>query len=107
MIDDFHGQSKWNLYVFQIIKSIGKYVFSITLKEDTDILRIKHNGIEYDVSCTFTFSETMKSGTNLVISIIFLNVNQGNFLWKDVMIERGSKATEKLDTSARRFMTIC
>lgn len=94
-IDDYHGQSNYKTYVNnKIISTPGTYSFNITLKADTSVLRIKHNGSSRDVESIFTFSETIKSGEEIVVSITFTNVTQGEFSWKNVMIERGNKATD-------------
>lgn len=94
-IDDYHGQSNYKTYVNnEIISTPGTYSFNITLKADTSVLRIKHNGSARDVESIFTFSETVKSGEEIVVSITFTNVTQGEFAWKNVMIERGNKATD-------------
>ena len=94
-IDDYHGQSNYKTYVNnEIISTPGTYSFNITLKADTSVLRIKHNGSSRDVESIFTFSETIKSGEEIVVSITFTNVTQGEFSWKNVMIERGNKATD-------------
>lgn len=94
-IDDYHGQSNYKTYVNnEIISTPGTYSFNINLKADTSVLRIKHNGSARDVESIFTFSETVKSGEEIVVSITFTNVTQGEFSWKNVMIERGNKATD-------------
>lgn len=93
-IDDYHGQSGYKNYVTEIISTPGTYSFNITLKADTSVLRIKHNGSARDAESIFTFSETVKSGEEIVVSITFTNVTQGEFSWKNVMIERGNKATD-------------
>ncbi len=93
-IDDYHGQSGYKNYINEIISTPGTYSFNITLQADTSVLIIKHNGSSRDVESIFTFSETIKSGEEIVVSITFTNVTQGEFAWKNVMIERGNKATD-------------
>lgn len=96
-IDDYNGSngSSFKSYVHnEIITKIGTYSYSFTLTADTSLLRIKHNGSKVDVISVFHFTEPLKAGTNLVLSLTFTNVTQGTFAWKNVKIEKGTVATD-------------
>ena len=96
-IDDFNGSngSSFKSYVHnEVITEIGTYSYSFTLTADTSLLRIKHNGSKVDVISVFHFTEPLKAGTNLVLSLTFTNVTQGTFAWKNVKIEKGTVATD-------------
>lgn len=93
IIDDYHGQSGFRIYVRQTITTTGTYSFVIKLTVSADALRIKANGLKIDTASTFNFAETIKVGTTLVVTITFTNVRQGSFAWGNVMIQRGNKPT--------------
>ena len=95
--DDFNGSngSSYEPYLHnEIITETGTYSYTFTLIADTSLLRIKHNGREKDAISIFYFTEPLKVGTKLVLSITFTNVTQGTFAWKNVKIEKGNKATD-------------
>ena len=96
IVDDFNGSngSSIKFYVNKVITEIGTYSYPFTLMADTSLLRIKHNGSKKDIISIFYFAETLKAGTNLVLSLTFTNVTQGTFVWKSVKIEKGNKATD-------------
>ena len=96
VVDDFNGSNGSSIksYVNKVITEIGTYSYPFTLMADTSLLRIKHNGSKKDIISIFYFAETLKAGTNLVLSLTFTNVTQGTFVWKSVKIEKGNKATD-------------
>ena len=81
-------------YISQDITTIGTYSFAFTLKQDATVFRVKANGAKEDSVSIFNFTETLKAGTNVVVSVTFTNVTQGSFAWKNVQIEKGNKPTD-------------
>lgn len=76
------------------ITKVGVYKFNTILTKDCNIITIGANGATIDTLSKFYLNETISSGTELVISLEITNITQGSFSWKNVMIEKGNKATD-------------
>lgn len=76
------------------IVKVGVYKFNATLTKDCDRINIATNGSKIDTISKFYLKETIPSGTELVISLEITNITQGSFSWKNVMIAKGTKATD-------------
>ncbi len=97
-IDDYETgripSNNINTYVLNASVKLGRQAFSFIIRRATKVLRIKHNGSQQDVISTFTLDEPLAKGTRVVVSLEFVNISQGSFEWKDVMIQVGNKATD-------------
>lgn len=97
-IDDYETgripSNNINTYVSNASVKLGRQAFSFIIRRATKVLRIKHNGSQHDAISTFTLDEPLAKGTRVVVSLEFVNISQGSFEWKDVMIQVGNKATD-------------
>ncbi|MBO4691072.1 MAG: hypothetical protein J5621_09405, partial [Paludibacteraceae bacterium] len=97
-IDDYETgripSNNINTYVSNASVKLGRQAFSFMIRRATKVLRIKHNGSQHDAISTFTLDEPLAKGTRVVVSLEFVNISQGSFEWKDVMIQVGNKATD-------------
>lgn len=76
------------------IVKVGVYNFNVKLTKDCDRINIGANGLKIDTLSKFYLKEIIPSGTELVISLEITNITQGSFSWKNVMIAKGTKATD-------------
>lgn len=75
------------------ISDVGKQSFKIIPTNDFNRMRIKANGNKLDTG-VFFLNEAFTKNEQYIITIDFVNITQGSFEFKDVMIVRGDKSTD-------------
>lgn len=89
---------------------IGRKSFVINPTKKFNRLRIKANGATIDTGVIF-INDLFKENDKYIITIDFVNITQGSFEFKDVMIVRGDKSTdftpspEDVDANLEQYKT--